>query len=240
MKTALCSILFVAACGGAATTGSGPSAPGSPTGTSSSTTATGSGTAAPGPSFHSNFASGSLDQFEIFDVPNASEGPSDWKIINHELHQTSNIFGTPDPADSTQNHYTGSMAIVRNLDAKDLTYTITFTPGDEDGVGAVFGFQDKDHYARFISLAGNDNGGPVARIDRIDGDKLTILASSKDHYNSSTQNTYKIVIRGNDITASINNTVTLHATDPAYSGGRIGLSLYAESGVVFHQLDVGP
>jgi hypothetical protein len=196
--------------------------------------------APPAHKFQSDFSHDTLAQFEIFDAARPKEGPSRWAVRDGALHQDSNIFGLPDPPDGMKNPYTGSLAVVRDVTASDLTFTAGFKPTDNDGVGVVFGFVDATHYDRLISIGAANNGGPITRLDRIAGDSVTVLASSPKHYaGGGAANTLRVVVRGKDITASIDDT-ELHASDPSYAGGRIGVCVYAEQGVGFTNLLLDP
>ena len=99
-----------------------------------------SGVASANVLWQSDFVNKGLEQFNIYDVgPQInpefaqSSGPSKWHVDGGALHQDSNIYGTPDPADGTINPYTGTHAVVKDFTAQDGIFFIQFKTGDDDG-----------------------------------------------------------------------------------------------------------
>ncbi len=167
-----------------------------------------------------------LKNWEIVDCQSPASGPSEWKIENGELFQTSNIYRE----DREYEMYEGTKAITK--DDKDWTnyeFSTDFRiTGDDDGVGVVFRYQDPEHYYRFITLQDPSNNGPFCKLQVKDGDNYTTLDEVQTGYDAATTHNIKIVANGDELTVYLDGKKILSAKDSKYKNGRIGLMCYAE------------
>jgi hypothetical protein len=154
--------------------------------------------------WQSDFIKKGIEQFDIYDVGpqinpefTQSSGPSKWYVKNGALHQDSNIYGNPDPADGSINNYTGTHAVVKDFTAQDGIFFIQFRTGDDDGISLVFRWQDQKNFMRFISLRDPGNGGPVTRLEKWTDGVMTILDSTTDVvYQQNVRETMLVVAKG--------------------------------------------
>ncbi|NIS80522.1 MAG: hypothetical protein GTO14_10040, partial [Anaerolineales bacterium] len=72
------------------------------------------------------------------------QGPADWKIKGGELRQTSNIYGgkiQPKPI-----HKPGTYALAGEVSWTDYRVIVHLRSGDDDAIGLMFRYKDKDNY----------------------------------------------------------------------------------------------
>ncbi len=113
-------------------------------------------------------------------------------------------------------------------------YTISFdlTSTDDDGIGAIFRYQDNNNYLRFIMVRDPSNKGQFRRIDKIvDGKPFQILAVD-DKNSFEINKTYKIKIEvfGSSIKVFMDDSQILSTEDSTFKTGKVGLMTYASSG----------
>ncbi len=178
--------------------------------------------------FQDDFSkSGNLKNWQIIDCKDASQGPSDWKIKDGELFQSSNIYRG---GDKEYDMYEGTMAITKEgKNWKNYEFSSDFRiTGDDDGVGVIFRYQDPEHFYRFITVDDPGNNGPFCRLQAKDGDKYITLAENSKGYDSSKPHNVKITANGNELTVYFDGQKILSAKDNRYKSGKIGLMCYAE------------
>ena len=70
---------------------------------------------------------------------------SDWRIEDGKLFQTSNVYR----ADNEYDYFQGTHIVTKDS-FSDFIFSFDLTSTDDDGIGAVFRYQDKNNYYRFI------------------------------------------------------------------------------------------
>ena len=184
--------------------------------------------------FASDFSKDTLDQYDILDAPDSSGGPSNWIVQDGALQQTTNIYGLPDPVDGLANPYTGTMAIAKGVSAGDCVVTMEFTPDDNDGIGLIGRYVDEGTFYRLESEVDPGNGGPITRLEVWKDGEFTVLASTTQvTYTPNVPNTFRLVFRGNQISAYVNDLSKplLTAEDNTVQKGSVGVSLYATNAI---------
>ncbi|MGC9089831.1 MAG: LamG-like jellyroll fold domain-containing protein [Caldisericia bacterium] len=158
-------------------------------------------------------------------VDDESSSKSNWHITSDSLIQDSNIYRT----NREYEYFQGTHIITGNSNWSDYTFSFEVTPTDDDGVGAVFRYQDKNNYYRFIMVRDSSNKGPFRRIDKIvNGEPFQVL--SIDNKNSFEINKkYKISVKvyGSSIKVFMDGVEILRAEDSTYKSGKIGFMTYA-------------
>ena len=190
--------------------------------------------------YQSDFSkSSALSDWQIIDEPYAVEGPSNWKIENNNLVQTSNIWGGTFGEPVISKSYLGTLAYLKQgLAWQNYEVDLKFNPTDNDGVGFIVRYQDQNNYYKVMIVLDSekDNGGPFIKIDKnLNGTFITLFQKPLT-YKLGQENTIKIVVNGALIEVYLNSdTKTIWATDPdaSFKTGSFGLSCFAEEGVSF-------
>lgn len=152
---------------------------------------------------------------------------SDWKIQDGKLVQNSNVYR----ADSEYDYFQGTH-IVTKESFSDFIFSFDLTSTDDDGIGAVFRYQDKNNYYRFIMVKDPQNKGPFRRIDKIvNGKPFQVLAIDKNNAYEVGKK-YRITIEavGNQIKVFIDDKEILSAQDDTFKTGKLGFMTYANTG----------
>lgn len=112
-------------------------------------------------------------------------------------------------------------------DWKDYEFSLNISAGDDDGIGAIVRYQDRDNYYRVILLKDPNNKGPFRRLEKFVDGKRYVLAESQDAYNSG--QVYNLVMKavGDKLEVYLDGAIILEATDNAFKRGKIGVLSYA-------------
>lgn len=177
-----------------------------------------------------------LINWMVVDDPDTIEGPSDWRVEpDGWVHQQSNIWGRR--GDFLGRWY-GTYLIAGDTSWQDYTLSVTAKPGDDDGFGVVFRYQDAEHFYRLLLLQDGMSGGPITRLDRREGADYTELWSNANGYRPGTEMAIEVTVHGDVITASIGGRILCEVKDASYSRGKIGLFCYAQKGQAFDDVKV--
>ena len=177
-----------------------------------------------------------LINWTVVDDPDTIEGPSDWRAeADGWVHQRSNIWGLR--GDFLGRWY-GTYLIAGDAGWEDYTLSVTAKPGDDDGFGVVFRYQDAEHFYRLLFLEDGMSGGPITRLDRREGADYTELWSNAKGYRPGSEMTIQVTINGSLITASVDGRQLCEVKDASYSRGKIGLFCYAQNGQAFDDVKV--
>lgn len=177
-----------------------------------------------------------LINWTVVDDPDTIEGPSDWQVeADGWVHQQSNIWGRR--GDFLGRWY-GTYLIAGEAGWKDYTLSLTAKPGDDDGFGVVFRYQDPEHFYRLLFLQDGLSGGPITRLDRREGADYTELWSNAKGYRPGSEMAIEITVDADVITAAVDGRVICEVTDASCSRGKIGLFCYAQKGQAFDDVKV--
>jgi hypothetical protein len=191
------------------------------------------------PLFIENFEN--VDRWTFIDDPDARSGPSDWKIVNGELWQTSNIWSFDPPAEFI--YHLGSHTVAGENSWTDYTVNAIMRSADNDGIGLIFRYQDPGNYYRILLMNDPNNAyqinNPIQRIQRfINGEPVTL---HQNIVNDAYPNGYFSLsadVRGNEIIAYLNGKEIGRAVDDTFQSGKIGLMVYANTGARFDSVSV--
>jgi hypothetical protein len=211
-------------------------------------------------SFAANFSEGfenGIDNWVVVDEPDVllnAKGPSNWVIQSgpfkgKALNQTTNIWG--DPPDIVA---LGSFIIYDKQEFKNFDLSVDMQANDNDGVGIVFGWKDrKDHYRIFTMIdpgnpggaagnAGDPGKAPWTLIERRTGDDSpyykTLKVVKEAAYQQGTPVTFRLVVKDGAIEFYADKKKLAEANDPIYKSGKIGFTVYAQSGCFFDNLNI--
>jgi hypothetical protein len=193
--------------------------------------------------FSSNFDNQSdLNKWEIYDDDDSQDGPSHWFFADGVLKQDANIWGGTFGLPVSNKSYLGSRIVTKEgTDWKNIFAKFKFKPLDNDGLGFLVRYQDKDNYLRVFTIQDStqDNGGPMIKIDRRFHGVTSGLFVKRFTYKTGEWNEGNLVVKGNKITFWLDNDKKkslIWATDNLLKKGRFGFSVYAEEGVEFDEV----
>lgn len=161
----------------------------------------------------------------IEDAPAASEGPSNWRIQNGLLLQSSNIYFT----NPEVTLYEGTNAITRQGPWQNMRLSVKIKPTDNDGIGVMFRYQNPDNYYRFYTIQDPSNGGPFTRLEVKENGKFRTLATDKLplHEESTLPAAVVISANGSQLTVEVNGKQRFQVSDATFSQGKAGLMTFA-------------
>lgn len=165
-------------------------------------------------------------EWTVIDDPSPSE-PSQWVVPNDTLKQLSNIYRT----DREYEFYQGTHIVAGSLDWTDYVLSFDMKSADNDGIGAIVRYQDKDNYYRFIMVQDSGNNGPFRRLEKFVNGVRTVLAEDKDGYLPGQVYRIQFKAQGNDLEILMDGSKILSATDEAFRSGKIGFLSYASLGM---------
>lgn len=196
-----------------------------------------------------NFDSeGELSDWEFFDDDDAKESPSNWFFEEGVLKQDSNIWGGTFGAPVKDKSYLGSQLVTKAGEDWDNYYVhLRFKPLDNDGLGFLVRYQDKNNYFRIFTIEDStqDNGGPFVKIDKRVKGKTQGLYVKDFTYQVGEWNYANILVNGDkisfwfgDLDQEVDRSKMIYAEDDSFKKGKFGLAVYAEQGVEFDDVVV--
>lgn len=206
--------------------------------------------------FTEDFESG-MEGWVVIDEPPEllnDKGPSNWNVSagpfsGKALNQSSNIWG--DPGDVVA---LGTFCIYDKAEWKDFELTFDVQANDNDGWGVVWGWKSRTDHYRFFTMSDAGNPGnaagakgdpgkaPWSLIEKRVGDQLpyykTLAIERQSAYQQGLQHTFRIVVKEGKFEVYSDKKLAVNAKDPSYNGGKIGFTLYAQSGIFFDNVQV--
>ena len=138
-----------------------------------------------------------------------------WSESSGNMMQTSNYYGT--------GWKNGCFAYTGCLAFSDYEVSMDFKSTDNDGIGAVFYYQDENNFYLFVWRAEIDYRALLKYEDGVE----TELASDAVAYTSGTWYTLDININSGNITCSIDDMEIFNVFDTTFSMGKAGLYCWA-------------
>lgn len=158
----------------------------------------------------------------IVDDPTPSN-KSNWSISNGKLKETSNIYRVTREYDFWQ----GTHIVAGDESWSNYELSATLSANDDDGLGAIIRYIDKDNYYRFIMLEDVANGGPFRRLEKfVDGERI-LLDEVKEGFNAGQEYTLQFIAFENKLEVYLDGDKILSATDDDIKNGKIGFMAYA-------------
>jgi hypothetical protein len=100
---------------------------------------------------------------------------------------------------------------------------------DNDGIGAIVRYQDKDNYYRFFMVQDSDNHGPFRHLEKFVNGVRTVLAEDKNGYLPGQLYNMQFKALGNDLEVWMDGSKILSAADEDIRSGKIGFLSYANT-----------
>ncbi len=183
--------------------------------------------ARPGEPFADDFSADSAGRYEAL-----ASAPGSWKIKSNRLQQR----GTED------DDLSDAPAV---LTVKGVTFADNSLSAHVYGiampVGLVFRGSDAGYY-RLTLLREQANGAPKALLEKVEGAKVTEIASAPEStfagYANQKWQTVKVTAVGSHITASVDGTQVLDVTDNSFSSGWAGVWATADATTQFDNVRI--
>jgi hypothetical protein len=178
------------------------------------------------PVFDEPFSFGYSHPWEIADPDTHEGGPSKWHVVEGVLHQSSPIRATgPD--------FLGTRFFLERPDLEDGTWVVRIASQDRGGIALLFRVQDENHYYRFLLLEAPNRGSPLMRLDKREGNRITILAEEEAglSYPFGLWWYVAVAMEAGRFNVQINGEPVLSAEDVAYSYGGVGVEAWSNAGV---------
>lgn len=128
----------------------------------------------------------------------------------------------------------GTYALFGNANWTDYEYSASIASTDNDGMGVIFRYKDKDNYYRFTM---NSQLG-YRRLVKKQAGRFTVLAEKNAGYKPGSWYKLKVRAVGSNIQVYINNHVAFDVVDSSISRGRVGLYSWYQSNSYFDDVKV--
>ena len=162
-------------------------------------------------------------------------GPGTWAYVpapDGHLVQSAYVRG------GIQDNYTGTDAIYEPSTFGDTVVSVRTWSTDFGYAGLIARQVDENHYYRF-RIKAETTTTPVARIEKIDGRMVTLLASSDTPASFESPGTVlRFEVVGNTLTAYAGGVLVAAATDTSFASGKVGLTCLIHSDVHFDDFTV--
>jgi len=177
--------------------------------------------------FADDFSDGNMAGWTVFD-----QGyffyPSDWKVENGELIQSSLIF-------DNRPHLPGTFALVGDTSWTDYYMKVRMRSGDTGAIGVMFRYQNAYNYYRF-SMNGDDENRRLVKV--VSGTATVLAEQPGEGYVTGNNCVVEIRATGNALEVYLNGEKILPATgevvsDSTFTSGAIGLYCWQNMGAYF-------
>ncbi|MGD8778480.1 MAG: metallophosphoesterase [Ignavibacteria bacterium] len=187
--------------------------------------------------FHDSFNESTLGNWEVTDDEPQYSGPSNWFIEDGVLRQNSNIWAYVAPDEFKYHLGTHISAGYEKWD--NYSFNVLAKATDNDGIGIIFRYVDKNNYYRFLLLQDNGNGGPLRRLQKfVNGEPETIYEESPSQAIPEGWFSLTADVRADSITVYVNGEHFTTQRDTQFVEGKVGLSCYAMTGAYFDSVSV--
>jgi len=185
--------------------------------------------------YYNSFDKSDLSEWTIVDDEPNSSGPGNWYAADGILSQTSNIFVNQDEF----NVHLGTHIFTGNKSWKNYSFNAILKTTDDDGIGIIFRYQDRNNYYRLLFLNDAGNGGPFRRLQKMTEGVLTTISESR-LTNATPKNWFAVTakVKDDSIITYLNGSLLFSVEDQTHKGGAIGFTCYANSGAYFDSVSV--
>ena len=181
--------------------------------------------------FLDTFSSKRLDGWAPID-DGTVDGPSNWGARTGELRETSNIYGgARGPAALPK---PGTMLTFGNASWSDYEFSVDVASGDDDAVGVVFRYQDRDNYYRFSMDRQRGYRRLVAKV----GGHYTLLAERSAGYKMDRTYRLRTVAVGNHLQVWVDGSLLFDVDDTRLATGKVGAYAWGSSSTTFDDVSI--
>ncbi len=167
-----------------------------------------------------------VSDWEIIDDGNI-DGPSSWYISDQVIRQTSNIYGGEDEGGYPDKP--GTYAVAGDSSWHNYSLSVNVSSDDDDAVGVIFRYADKDNYYRFSM----DRSRKYRRLIKKYKGKISVLAEAAEGYRKGKCYPVDVVVSDSRIVVMIDDKVIFDVNDRDIKHGRIGLYSWGNDGCEF-------
>jgi polysaccharide export outer membrane protein len=172
-----------------------------------------------------------LKAWTVVDEGN-KEGPSSWSFSDDKVIQSSNIYGGEGVGRDPINP--GTYALSGEGGMKDYIFRADVRSSDDDAIGLMFRYLDKDNYYRFSM----DRQRRYRTLTKKIKGEFLILAEDDVAYSQNRWYAVKIEAVKDNIKVSIDGSLILDVTDDALNQGKVGLYCWGNAGSEFRNISV--
>lgn len=162
----------------------------------------------------------------VVDDPSPSE-PSKWVVKDDKLQQLSNIFRT----DREYEFWQGTHIFAGSDSSTDYELSFDISSSDDDGIGAIVRYQDRNNYYRFILVQDSANRGPFRRLEKFEKGQRTLLAEDKNGYTPGQIYHFEFKAIEDALEVWMDGIKILSARDSSFGSGKAGFVAYASPGL---------
>jgi hypothetical protein len=171
-----------------------------------------------------------LGKWSVIDAADALPGPSVWKVANGRLIPYSDAQDLP-------SLYTTAL-VAGDPSWRDYSVSAAGYVTLNDEVGVVARASDRGYYIFKLFPQGQKPAMALLRYDAAKGNYQLLASAESGGFALEKWYTLRLTVRGDVLTAAVDNQEVLSARDATLSSGRAGVAAYAERGVEFDNLTV--
>ncbi|MHC4945375.1 MAG: purple acid phosphatase family protein [Planctomycetota bacterium] len=181
------------------------------------------------PDFHEHFTFGYSHEWRISDPAEAEGGPSHWFVKDGILHQSAATMGSA----SRQGAFPGPCFYLLEPSFEDGLYLARISSQDCGGIGLLFRMQSAETCYRLLFYLNEAKGKPLARIEKIEGQAITVLAVTREPLSCPFGPWWVVAIKmeGSRFEVLLNGEVLLEAADDSFGKGGLGITCWSNEGV---------
>ena len=180
-------------------------------------------------SFIDYFNSGRLDGWTVHDEGTVS-APSKWQVVNYQLKQSSNIYGGSTARSDIRKP--GTNIVAGNPAWKNYDVSVRMRTFDDDGVGVVFRYADKNNHYRFSM---DRQRGYQRLVKKVNG-VYTLLAQNSRGYATNTSYLLRVVAVGSSLQILVDGVVVFTVNDSSLPAGKFGMYTWGSNNTIFDSL----
>ncbi len=183
--------------------------------------------------FTDHFSEGSLKGWTLVNE-GSKAGPADWDIQDGALRQTADIYTPPIDRDTLSK--LGAQAVTGTATWSDMIFSVRMRSVDDDAIGLLFRYGDKDHYYR-LSM---DSQRSYRRLVKNVGGNFTLLWEDDFAYKVGQSYEITIVAIGSTLRGYFDGVPTFVVEDGDLPLGCVGLYCWGNHDAQFSQVRVYP
>ncbi|MBE3577689.1 MAG: fibronectin type III domain-containing protein [Limnochordales bacterium] len=169
----------------------------------------------------------------VDDAPYA-EGPSRWVVQGGLLLQLSNIYRSEREYDFWQ----GTHIVAGDPGWTDYSFSFDIGANDDNGIGGIIRYKDKDNYYRFIMLTDPTNRGPFRRLEKFVNGERVVLAEDDQPFTPSKVYHVEMVAVGDRLEVWLDGELLFAVRDDTFPAGKVGLLAYATNALAVDNVRV--
>ncbi|RIK80798.1 hypothetical protein DCC62_03130 [candidate division KSB1 bacterium] len=183
--------------------------------------------------FTDSFLRTDLAGWEIVDE-GTIEAPSDWQTFENALLQTGNIWGgTEFPGAATPNR-PGTFIGLKNFSGTDVKISFVLRSNDDDELGVLFRFKDKDNYYSF-SL---DSQQGYRRLTKIVNGNASVITAQNFSYRTSHDYPVVVYAVGSNLRIYFDGRRVFDIQDEALQAGSLAFFTWKNDGALFKNVKI--